>query len=348
MNQNPINKREMCLGCQKCILYHHKIMSCHDCKTIYHGICSKTILKFSHSTGKWICLQCLSNKKPVYNPFDNIGYDKHDPFNMVECDDINTISEILKSCQTHDRASFNSIISNPVNTGKDTMSITFNNIDRNASNFDAFITDLSQYKHKFSVIGIAETNIDECNKNLYNILGYNFEYSSKLANKSKGSGLGIYVIDKFQFTKLDKFCNCSPNLETLFIEVTNTVKPITIGITYRPPSGDKLLFNKEVDALLQNLPKENLIIAGDFNINLFSSLASEFEEMMFSNNLIPTVSQATHERPGCKPSLIDNILINSTENHILSGVLQSRVSHHFPIFNVFTCPLPSLKCSSQF
>ena len=83
---------------------------------------------------------------------------------MVECDDINTISEILKSCQTHDRASFNSIISNPVNTGKDTMSIAFNNIDENASNFDAFITDLSRYKHKFSVIGIAETNIDECNK----------------------------------------------------------------------------------------------------------------------------------------------------------------------------------------
>ena len=118
----------MCFGCQKCILYHHKIMSCHDCKTIYHGICSKSILKFSHSTGKWICLQCLSNKKPVYNPFDNIGYDKHDPFNMVECDDINTISEILKSCQTHDRASFNSIISNPVNTGKDTMSIDSNGV----------------------------------------------------------------------------------------------------------------------------------------------------------------------------------------------------------------------------
>ena len=72
-------------------------------------------------------------------------------------------------------------------------------------------------------------------KNLYNILGYNFEYSSKLANKFKGSGLGIYVIDKFQFTKLYTFCNCSPNLETLFIEGNNTEKPITIGITYRPP-----------------------------------------------------------------------------------------------------------------
>ena len=95
------------------------------------------------------------------------------------------------------------------------------------------------------------------------------------------------------------------------------------------------------------MPKENLIIAGDFKTNLFSSLASEFEEMMLSNNLIPTVSQATHERPGCKPSLIDNILINSTENHILSGVLQSRVSHHFPIFNVFTCPVLNAQANSE-
>ena len=51
--------------------------------------------------------------------------------------------------------------------------------------------------------------------------------------------------------------------------------------------------------------------------------------------------------PGCKSSLIDNILINSTENHILSGVLQFRVSHHFPIFNVFTCPILNAQANSD-
>ena len=51
--------------------------------------------------------------------------------------------------------------------------------------------------------------------------------------------------------------------------------------------------------------------------------------------------------PGCKPSLIDNILTNSTENHILSGVLQFRVSHHFPIFNVFTCPILNAQANSD-
>ena len=49
------------------------------------------------------------------------------------------------------------------------MSIAFNNINGNAPNFDVFVTDLSQYKLRFSAISIAETNIDECNKTL-NIL----------------------------------------------------------------------------------------------------------------------------------------------------------------------------------
>ena len=110
-------------------------MSCHDCKTIYHGIRSKFFLNLvipqvSRYAFKTSLTRSLSS---VYTPFENIGYAKHDPFNMVECDDINTISEILKSCKTHDKASFNSIISKyPVNTGKDTMSITFINIGGNA------------------------------------------------------------------------------------------------------------------------------------------------------------------------------------------------------------------------
>ena len=53
--------------------------------------------------------------------------------------------------------------------------------------------------------------------------------------------------------------------------------------------------------------------------------------------MIPVISLATHEKPGCAPTLIDNILINSTESLIGAGVLESRVSHHFPIFCVVDC-----------
>ena len=55
------------------------------------------------------------------------------------------------------------------------------------------------------------------------------------------------------------------------------------------------------------------------------------------NKLIATISIATHEKPGCKASLIDNTLTNSTGKLLLSDVLKSRVSHHFQIFNIFEC-----------
>ena len=46
------------------------------------------------------------------------------------------------------------------------FSIVFNNIDGNASNFDSFLSEISQYKLPFSIIAIAETNIDDENSDL--------------------------------------------------------------------------------------------------------------------------------------------------------------------------------------
>ena len=77
---------------------------------------------------------------------------------------------------------------------------------------------------------------------------------------------------------------CSPNLESLFIEITNSNQPITVGVTYRPPNGDESLFHKEIDVLMKNLPSENVIVTGDFNINLLSSSCKSLEEIMFSNS----------------------------------------------------------------
>ena len=84
---------------------------------------------------------------------------------------------------------FNRLSKNILNHNKPFISIVFNNVDGNASNFDSFITDMSQYDEKFAVIALAETNIDEENKDLYKIYGYSSEYNSKTDGKKKGSGL---------------------------------------------------------------------------------------------------------------------------------------------------------------
>ena len=205
---------------------------------------------------------------------------------------------------------------------------------------DKFIAHSERNSELFDDVKIIKDEIKEMSSKraLYNNPGYESEYNSKITNKSKGSGLGIYINNDFQFTRIAKFCHCTENLESLFIEVTITDTPQVIGVIYRPPSVDVIKFYKESDDLLRELPNEHIHISGDYYIDLLTKGSEDFEQLIFNKkNLIPTISIATHERPGCKASLIDKIIINSTDKLLLSGVLKSRVSHHFLIFNIFEC-----------
>ena len=76
---------------------------------------------------------------------------------------------------------------------------------------------------------------------------------------------------------------------------------------------------------------------GDFNFNLFEPDSHIFESSLYSNNMIPVISLATHEKPGCSQTLIDNIVINSTDNLTDAGIFRSGVSHHLPIFCFLEC-----------
>ena len=87
------------------------------------------------------------------------------------------------------------------------------------------------------------------------------------------------------------------------------------------------------------LPSNNVALTGDFNLDLLAQGRNigEFEQTIYSNNLIPLISIATHAKPGCNESLIDNILVNSTERVLGSGILESKISHHNPIFCFISC-----------
>ena len=261
---------------------------------------------------------------------------------MQQLDDVQTISKILNSCELHDKTSFRSA-KNCISKTKSTFSILFNNIDGNASNFDSLLADISQYDIKFTAIAIAETNCNEESKGLYNIPGYESEYNSKITNKSKGSGLGIYIDNEFQFNRIEKFCRCTENLESLFIEVTSTETPQIIGVIYRPPSGNENTFHEEFDDLLRELPSENVHISGDYNIDLLSRGSDEFEQSIFEKNLIPTISiecssqsSATPEKRCPKYDFCETNIAKFTlevENEILSH--GPNYNYHEHDFNGF-------------
>ena len=338
MIKAPTVNKKRCEGCDKFLSMHNRIVSCESCKKIIHSQCAKNIFNYNSVTQSWQCNICLANTPTRYNPFSTISYDRHDPVHIDEFEDVTEIKKILDSCRTFNPKSLYHFM-NLHNDCNQKLTTVFNNIDGNASNFDTFVADITGYNHSFSVIGLAETNVNMDCKDLYRIPGYVSEYNEKMLGKSKGSGVALYVKDDLIHNRLDDFCTCTQNLESLFISITNLDKPQTIGVLYRPPGGNCNEAIREFDELMLKIPDKNVVIRGDFNFNLFDSGAnsSSFENSLFSNNMIPVISLATHEKPGCAPTLIDNILINSTDNLVGAGVLESRVSHHFPIFCIMNC-----------
>ena len=340
MIKNPSVSKNKCKGCNKFILMHNKIVTCRSCEIIIHSKCSKKLFQYNQTTDSWQCNDCIADLPARYNPFASIlVHNKHEPVHIDEFEDISEINKIHESCKVYNAKQFSNLIKLHDKEGH-CPSVIFNNIDGNASNFDTFATEIAQMNHNFSFIGIAETNIDSNLKDLYKIPGYISEYNDKFPEKSKGTGVGLYIRDCYIFNRIDSLCICTPNLESVFVSVTNMDKPQTIGVLYRPPGGSDKDALDEFENILSKLPDRNVILLGDYNFNLFDRSSNEFENTLYSSNFIPVISLATHEKPGCSPSLIDNILTNSTENIISAGILGSRVSHHLPIFCILDCNLP--------
>ena len=181
---------------------------------------------------------------------------------------------------------------------------------------------------------------------LYNINdNYTSVYSSKIEDKSKGSGLGLYVRNDLNFSEINKFSICNENIESIFVKITCSNIPITVGVLYRPPSGDLRLFNIELEAIISKLSDKNCYILGDYNVNLLhlnTKSQQDFEEIVISNGYCPCISIFTHQQSGCENTCIDNIITNQAPQNIhISGKISGRTSKHSGIFQISKLPLTS-------
>ena len=211
-------------------------------------------------------------------------------------------------------------------------------IDGNKSNFDTLAIDIQRYDFEFSIIALAETNEGPEMKNLYKLTNYDSFYQEKVnAFKKKGTGVALYTHNSLNAVQSSQVSKVSENLKTLFVTLTNSNTPIKIGVLYRPPNGDIDKALSELATILDDLPQHSYV-AGDFNIDLQQSnnkYISELENITISTGFLPLISTVTHEKPGCKGSCIDNFITNDIENILLSGTISEKISHHFPIFQIF-------------
>ena len=200
----------------------------------------------------------------------------------------------------------------------------------------------------FSVICLQETwlSTNSPTADTFNLPGYQtISFGSSVGNHG---GLIIYIRDEFKFKV--KTVNIPSKLwECQFLEISDGLlpQPIILGNIYRPPRNNNdnstiRNFTYELSTVLNEFTNlnYNIIITGDFNINLLEinerECYGEFLDMMISNELFPKISLPTR-KCRTKVSLIDQNFCRFKyfNKRIKSGIILGATSDHFAYFSAF-------------
>ncbi len=125
--------------------------------------------------------------------------------------------------------------------------------------------------------------------------------------------------DRNDLSKSFKSEKCE--FEAEWVEIVNAKGAnVVSGVIYNHPRRDPTQFLDYLNITLKKLTKENklILVSGDFNLDLLAydkhPIVEEFLNITFANCLQPLILQPSRYTDNHKPSLIDNIFINSIEN----------------------------------
>ena len=187
--------KEKCNSCKKFINIGQSITECHRCSVAIHTQCFSRS-RFCKLNDNFVCQNCYPHIVIRYNPFKNLNNELDDGSDLFYSEhftsftgDLAEASQVLENCSN----SYSSDVTKLFSNNKNTFNMLFYNIDGHRSNFDTFAAELVKFQRGLSVIGIAETNVNSDQKDLYKLDNYNSFYSNKLDGKKSGTGLAIYV-----------------------------------------------------------------------------------------------------------------------------------------------------------
>ena len=151
------------------------------------------------------------------------------------------------------------------------------------------------------IIGITESKLIKSSESITNINLENYQIEHTPTEANNGGAL-LYINSNTAYkNREDLKIYKARELESIFVEILRPMEKNTIvGCIYRHPSMSVHEFNNNfLDVLLEKLTKENknIILLGDFNINLLnydnSSETAYFLNNMCSNALFPFITQPT-------------------------------------------------------
>ena len=199
---------------------------------------------------------------------------------------------------------------------------------------------------KPAILGITETKLDNTVPDEeININGYSILRNDRNRN---GGGVACYIRTDLCFNKKDIFSN---SIEHVFFDLLiPKVKPISIGIFYRPPNVNTFLETFINDLKLVDFKKSEVYFLGDFNINLLlndkfllkenqsfdfrnlsSPLVSKYKELCQTFSLKEIIQDPTRVT-STTSSLLDHILTNNGWKISQKGVIDVGLSDHQLIY----------------
>ena len=218
--------------------------------------------------------------------------------------------------------------------------LNIRSLKKNLADFERYLNLLDM---RFTIIGVSETWLGDCDCLLYEFNGYNLIEGHRISKR--GGGVGIFVKNGICFSKREDLCIFEEYVECVTIEIEksslNSDKNIIVCLIYRPPNTYTLVFNEMFSDLLDIIKRENKLcyILGDYNINLLNhdthSATAQSMDMLYSHAFIPLINRPTRVTPS-SATLIDNIFTNNlrSNEHMLQGIFVIDISDHFPVFHV--------------
>lgn len=209
--------------------------------------------------------------------------------------------------------------------------------------------DLQIANENFDLLLIQETSFDPMlPKNIWTINGYTLmTFQDKTCslgpNSGKNGGTAIYVKNE-----LVRFCSVLPISSPVPMAQMCGVKfdKIQILNVYRSPNQDPEEAIQFAEFLQENLPKQGIFLAGDFNLGDTDFVKNQAKKRdhrafvkMFENlNLIQHITDATNPSSGnildlfltYDNSKLKDVFVDYSWSHVVDGELKS-VFEHYPV-----------------
>ena len=232
-----------------------------------------------------------------------MNFDKYDKmlFNPLRFENMSKESEandenILKSADIECTYVTSKQLSQNISNQQADLTLFNLNIRSLNKNFDKSNQCLENLNHKFTVIGLTETQLKDKPHDYLQLPDYNLEYMNRAGRNS--GGVCLYIRNDIKYKLRPDLYRANTNFESCFIEIENDQSRNIIVGDYRAHTSIDY-FNADIDNILQILTKENKnhYLLGDFNIDLLKDEThrptSDFLDLIYSYHLVPTILKPT-------------------------------------------------------